>query len=320
MRYYVGDEARLRRRVEETAMSVFDRWSYEEITTPAVDYYVLFEHGMGPSEAQRSFRFTDNDGRMLTLRPDVTSSIARAAATLLTHRSRPLRLCYAAPVFKQQTPSAAEWRRENTQLGGELIGTAEASADLEILQVAAEILNRLGFEGRYCITINNVEIFNGLAEQFSLDRDSRETIRRLIDSRATPELERYSSETQIRTVFSELIRLKGKREILQQAETLNSNPRAETGLARLADLWQAIEANGLADSFEIDLGDVSSLDYYTGLSFKVFVNGAGLRIGGGGRYDGLISNFGRAEPAIGFVLNLDELTDVLLRRQADSDH
>src|SRR6476660_7590507 len=82
MRYYFGLEARLRRTVEEIGMSIFDGWSYEEITTPTVDYYSLFEHGMGRSEADRAFRFTDTDGRLLALRPDVTSATARAAATL----------------------------------------------------------------------------------------------------------------------------------------------------------------------------------------------------------------------------------------------
>src|SRR6266403_3977836 len=106
MRYYIGDEARLRGAVEKSAMSVFDGWSYEEMSTPSVDYYDLFEQGMG-AEAHRAFRFTDNDGRMLALRPDITSSVARAAATLLAERNRPLRLCYAASVFKQQQQSHA---------------------------------------------------------------------------------------------------------------------------------------------------------------------------------------------------------------------
>ena len=82
MRYYIGAEARLRRTIEDTAMSVFAAWSYEEVITPSVDYYDLFEQGMGQTEAQRGFRFTDNDGRLLALRPDVTSSVARMAATL----------------------------------------------------------------------------------------------------------------------------------------------------------------------------------------------------------------------------------------------
>ena len=68
---------------------------------------------------------------------------------------------------------------------------------------------------------------------------------------------------------------------------------------------------GLDNSFEIDLADVSSLDYYTGLSFKVFVRGIGYRVGRGGRYDGLTANFGNSEPAVGFVLNLDSLVEVL---------
>ena len=117
MRYYIGAEARLRRKIEDAAMSVFESWSYEEVITPSVDYYDLFEQGMGQTEAQRGFRFMDSDGRLLALRPDVTSSVARIAATLLADRARPLRFCYAAPVFRQQTQSHAEWRRENTQLG-----------------------------------------------------------------------------------------------------------------------------------------------------------------------------------------------------------
>ena len=134
MRYYIGAEARLRRNVEDIAMSVFQGWDYEEVITPSVDYYELFEQGMGQREAQRGFRFTDHDGRLLALRPDVTSSVARMAATLLAERPRPLRFCYAAPVFRQQTQSHAEWRRENTQLGCELIGTGGKPADLEVLR------------------------------------------------------------------------------------------------------------------------------------------------------------------------------------------
>jgi ATP phosphoribosyltransferase regulatory subunit len=317
MRYYLGDEARLRRSVEATAMSVFDRWRYEEITTPAVDYYLLFEHGMGKAEAERSFRFTDNDGRLLTLRPDITSSVARAAATLLADKPRPLRLCYAAPVFKQQHQSPAEWRRETTQLGCELIGAADARADLEILQLATEILTQVGLQDSFCITINSVDIFNGLAEQSSLDATGREEMRRLIDSRDVAALEEFFRvnpfDSGTRTAFAQLMKANGKRAVLNEARRYVTNPRSNAALEALDQLWQAIESLRLDGSFEIDLADVSSLDYYTGLSFKIFVKGAGARVGRGGRYDSLISNFGRDEPAIGFVLNLDALTEVLLR-------
>jgi ATP phosphoribosyltransferase regulatory subunit len=312
MRYYIGAEARLRRTIEDAAMSVFESWSYEEVITPSVDYYDLFEQGMGPAEAQRGFRFTDSDGRLLALRPDVTSSVARVAATLLADRPRPLRFCYAAPVFRQQPQSHAEWRRENTQLGCELIGAGGKQADLEVLRLAAEILTRLNLQSSYCITINNVEFFNGVAEQLKLDMPGRERLRRLIDTREAAELERFLKPEH--RAFTQLTQLTGKREVLQSARRVIDNARSAAALDSIQDLWIEIESLGLQGSFEIDLGDVPSLDYYTGLSLKIFVHGAGSSIGRGGRYDGLTGNFGRAEPAVGFVLNLDALTEVVGRR------
>ncbi|CAN5215543.1 ATP phosphoribosyltransferase regulatory subunit [soil metagenome] len=317
MRYYFGAEARLRRVVEDTAMSVFDGWSYEEMTTPSVDYYALFEHGMGRRQAERAFRFTDADGRRLALRPDVTSSLARAAATLFAERERPLRLCYAAPVFRQKPQSHAEWRRESRQIGCELIGAANTEAYMEMLAIAVEVLQRLGFgQNSYCITLNDVEVFNGVAEGLALDDSSRDQMRLLIDSRDAADLQRFLAPYAApdeREGFARLIQLSGKRETLAEARRLITNPRSVAALHRLEELWRIIEALSLTDYFEIDFGDVSGLDYYTGLTFKMYLSGAGARVGGGGRYDQLTSNFGRPEPAVGFVFDLDALTDVLAR-------
>jgi ATP phosphoribosyltransferase regulatory subunit len=314
MRYYLGAEARLRRSVEDTAMSVFAGWSYEEVITPTVDYYALFEQGMG-EEARRAFRFTDRDGGLLTMRPDVTSSVARLAETLLKDSSRPLRLCYAAPVFRQQQQSHVEWRRENTQLGCELIGASGPTADLETLLVAAEILARLGLRNSSCITINDVEIFNGLAGEVGVEDEGREKLRLLVDTRDVAELSRFLSTYKAReetlNAFFGLTQLTGNGEILGEARRLITNERSSRALESLGKLWAVIDSLALHDLFEIDLADVSSLDYYTGLSFKIFVQGAGYRIGRGGRYDGLTANFGRTEPAVGFVVNLDSLTEIL---------
>lgn len=319
MRYYFGAEARLRRAVEDTVMSVFDGWAYEEITTPAVDYYALFERGMGHAAAHRAFRFTDTDGRLLALRPDITSSVARAAATLFAARPRPLRLCYAAPVFRQQPASHAEWRRESAQLGCEHIGAGAGAevAELEELLIVAEVLTRLGLQGAHRITLNSVEVFNGVAENLRLDVEARERLRQLIDAKDAAELERflspYAASADERRAFARLTRLTGQREILHEAGRVISNARSTAALGALEKLWDVIESLDLQSSFEIDLGDVSGLDYYTGLFFKVYVAGAGARVGRGGRYDSLTANFGRGEPAVGFVLDLDTLTDVLLR-------
>src|SRR6185503_4709439 len=168
------------------------------------------------------------------------------AATLLADRPRPLRFCYAAPVFKQQPQSHAEWRRENTQLGCELIGGG-VNGDLEVLRLAAEILSRLDLQSTYCITINHVEIFNGLAAELDLDTTAREQLRRLIDTRETTLLQ--------------LPQLTGKRDVLQAARKVIRNHRSLAALDSLQDLWSEIESLGLENEFEIDLGDVPNLDY-----------------------------------------------------------
>jgi ATP phosphoribosyltransferase regulatory subunit len=315
LRYYSGHEARLRRLIEETAMSVFEGWSYEEVITPTLDYYSLFERGMGSSEAHHAFRFADTDGRLLALRPDVTSGIARLTATLLANRPRPLRLCYAAPVFRQQGQSTIEWRRESTQIGCELVGQNSAASDIEVLVIACEVLRRLHLDRGYVITLNDVEVFNGVAESLGFDSNTRDQLRQLVDGRNVADLESFlTSRASVEDcrAISQLIRLSGKRETLAEARSIITNARSRAALDRLESLWRIIESLALADHFEIDLGDVSRLDYYTGLTFKVYIEGAGARVGSGGRYDNLTANFGKSEPAVGFVLDLDALAGLLL--------
>jgi len=315
LRYYSGHEARLRRVIEETAMSVFEGWSYEEVITPTLDYYSLFERGMGPSEAHHAFRFTDTDGRLLALRPDVTSGIARVTATLFANRPRPLRLCYAAPVFRQQGQSTIEWRRESTQIGCELVGQNSAASDIEVLAIACEVLRRLHLDRGYVITLNDVEVFNGVAESLGFDSGARDQLRQLEDGRNVADVEAFlTSRASVEDVraISQLIRLSGKLETLDSARGLIKNARSSAALDRLENLWRIIESLALTDHFEIDLGDVSRLDYYTGLTFKIYIEGAGARVGSGGRYDNLTANFGKSEPAVGFVLDLDALAGLLL--------
>jgi len=316
LRYFFGREARVRRAIEETALAVFEGWSYEEITTPTIDYYSLFEQGMG-NEASNSLRFMDADGKLLAVRPDVTSSVARAAVTLLKRRERPLRLWYVAPVFRQHAKSQAEFRRELTQIGCELFGVGGDPAEIEMLLIACEIFDRLGLRNDFIITLNDVEIFNGVAENLELDSAQRAAMRELIDSRNATDLERLLSQfaaVDESRRFAELTQLSGKGEVFDAARQVITNERSRAALDRLELVWETMVSLNLMDRFEVDLGDVSTLDYYTGLNFKIYLKGAGVRIGSGGRYDHLTAKLGAAEPAIGFVIDLDALTDVMIAR------
>jgi ATP phosphoribosyltransferase regulatory subunit len=321
MRYYFGREARVRRAVEDAVMSVFDGWGYEEIAAPTVDYYALFERGMGREEARRSFRFTDTDGRLLALRPDVTSSVARAAATLFASAPRPLRFCYAASVFFQRPRSHAEWKRQGRQLGCELIGASGGEADAEVLAVAAEVLARLGL--RFRVTLNHVGVFKGVAEQLGLEEAERERVRRLIDARDAAGLEVILETLAVEDASGlarGLTRLAGGRGAIEEARAALDNARSREALDALEKTWGIVEALELSDVFDFDLGDVSGLDYYTGLVFKIYAEGAGSRVGSGGRYDELTANFGRREPAVGFVLDLDAVSEILSRGDFDSEN
>src|SRR4030095_6429606 len=187
------------------------------------------------------------------------------------------------------------------------------AADMEILAIAAEVLRRLGLD-QVLITLSDVEIFNGIVESLRLDSTARDELRRLVDIRAIAELERflapYASAEEC-SAFADLIQLSGKQEIFNKAYHVITNARSRAALERLESLWRVIESLGMSGYFEIDLGDVTRLDYYTGLPFQNYVGGVGARVGSGGRYDNLTARFGAAEPAVGFVLELDPLADLL---------
>ena len=207
------------------------------------------------------------------------------------------------------------------QIGGELLGANSSVADMEILAIVCEVLECLDLDRHCSITLNDVDVFNGIAEELKLKPEARNEMRELVDARNAADLERFLagySAAADSQAFAQLIQLSGKRKTLSDARRLITNARSQSALDRLERLWSVIESLDLADRFEIDLGDVSRLDYYTGLTFKIYVSGAGARVGSGGRYDGLTASFGRAEPAVGFVLELGALTEVLLARAYES--
>jgi ATP phosphoribosyltransferase regulatory subunit len=142
-------------------------------------------------------------------------------------------------------------------------------------------------------------------------------MRGFIDSRNATDLKQFllqfaSPEESAR--FAELIQLSGKSEVFGAARQVITNQRSCAALDRLERTWAVIDSRNLSDRFEVDLGDVSELDYYTALNFKIYLPGAGVCIGSGGRYDHLTAKLGKPEPAIGFVIDLDALTPLLLAR------
>lgn len=317
VQYFFDEEVKLRRHVERRAMEIFAGWSYDEIILPMFDYHDLFARGMGEEKAERTYRFVDRDGALLALRPELTSLVARTVATRFKRKSRPVRLCYSGEVFRYDEPTERA-AREFYQLGVEHIGQPDIVADIEVLLVAAEVLSSLGLEG-FRIALSHVDFFNGVADFLTLDEVRRAELRELIDRRNSLALDQFLQarashiEPARRAGFSRLIQIAGKEDAIQRAKEILLNQRSRVAIDHLARIYSTLTELGLAENFDIDLGDTGGLEYYTGLTFKVYVPHWGVEIGGGGRYDNLIANFGEPEPAVGFSFALDGLVGAVAR-------
>lgn len=312
VQYIFDDEVRVRRWIERQVMSVFEGWSYSEIILPIFDYADLFALGMGKDQAEMTYRFTGHDGKLLALRPEMTSLVARTVATRFGNRPRPIRLSYSGEVFRWDEPRGGR-QYEFHQIGLEHIGSDRLEADTEVLVIAIEALRRLGLEG-FTITLGHADFFNGIAERLGLDEDARRSLREAIDRKDTERLDTFleaHADPSSRDTFCRLTALAGKREVIEHARALAPNNKSVTALDDLDRVYRIAEALGIQAYIDIDLGDVGGLDYYTGLTFKIYVPGLGTALGRGGRYDRLLENFGLAEPAVGFSLCLDWLAQLL---------
>lgn len=300
-----GEAARVRRRLQRSAMDVLERGGYEELIPPTLEYQDTFLRAGGPGVAERLIRFPDRDGRILALRYDFTASLARVAATTFAGASGPLRLSYSGNVYRQGAERGGRVR-VMLQVGAELMGQPGLAGDVEIVQLTIALLRSAGVQD-FQVNVGHVGVLApGLA---ALPEAERAEVRRWIDRKDRGSLHRalgdLGGEAATLTVLPFVI---GRREAL--AGALGSAPPAAVdGLERLLALDAALDAEERAHVV-YDLGEVRGLEYYTGIHFEVFVAGAGRAAGAGGRYDDLMAKFGRPMSAVGLSLDLDTIAEV----------
>ncbi len=302
-----GDAARRRRALQRAAVGVLERAGYEELLPPTFEYEDVFLRAGGTGVAERLLRFPDRDGRILALRYDFTSSIARIASTTFAGAALPLRLSYSGRVYRQE-PERGGRPRETLQVGAELLGDGSLEADVEIVRLTIALIQAAGL-GDFQVNLGHAGVLApGLA---ALEEPLRAQVRRWIDRKDRGGLTRAlagregDAATLLRLPF-----VIGRREALETA--LPATPAsAVAGLRHLLALDDALTA---AERGHVvyDLGEVRGLDYYTGVHFEVYVSGAGRAAGAGGRYDELMGRFGRPMPAVGVSLDLDAMAEVPL--------
>ncbi len=300
---FYGREARLRKQVERVVGDVFSGWSYEEVIVPLFDYYEVFARAGGPSFAEHIYRFIGREGELLALRPDFTALVAKVVASRMQDRSLPLRLFYSGEVLRYQPPKAGQ-QKELFQIGLEHIGNGLA-ADLEVLLVAFEALGRLGVNDAV-LTLGHAGFLVGVLEDSEVPPDLQPE---LLEAMRARNADRAGSVLgkEVPAAVLEAMRLFGGPEILERAQSVATRPESQAALERLEAISKELYTLGFGERIQFDLGEVRDFDYYTGMIFELHAPGTGLELGGGGRYDSLLTKFGVAHPAVGFSLSLDRL-------------
>jgi ATP phosphoribosyltransferase regulatory subunit len=304
-----GDVTR-RRRVQRTWFMLAEALGYQEVIPPTFEYEEVFTRSAGPELASRLIRFVDRDGRLVALRADFTSAIARMVATRLAGEPGPLRLSYAGKVYRQ-TPEAVGLRREIFQLGAELIGDPSPEADVESLRLVVGLMRELGV-GEFQINLGDIRFIRPLLH--GLPADQALALRTAIDRKDRAALaagaRQFGAPAAVARALVELPELIGRGEVLNRARSLASGSEAEDAIERLRRV-DALLSDDERRHVVYDLGEIRGLGYYSGIQFEVFVAGVGRAVGYGGRYDGLLAQYGADRPAVGFALETDALADLL---------
>lgn len=311
------EECFIKRNLEQRVRELFRSYGYFEIETPTLEFYDTFSAGADSTPQESMFKFFDQQGRILVLRPDITVPVARIAATKYKDMRHPLRLSYIANTFHYHELGGGR-QKEFTQAGVEILGVSSPEADAEVIATAINAVRATGLEN-FQVDIGQVEFFKGLMEEAGLTGDQMEQVRVLIDRKDFLAVEDLVRDFDIRQELKELIlglpKLFGSIDVIDRVEKLYLNKRCLKALQNLRSVLGILEDYGLDKYVSVDLGMVQSLNYYTGLIFRGFTYGVGFPVLSGGRYDSLVEKFGSGCPATGFSLGINMIMMALDRQK-----
>lgn len=304
--------------LESRILKVFHQYGYHDIQTPMFEYFDVFRKEIGTIPSKDLYKLFDKEGNTLALRPDITPSIARAAATLFGDEELSVRLCYTGNTFINHSSYQGRLR-EVTQTGVELIGDDTVEADAEMLALVIESLLSVGLK-EFQLSVGNVDYFSSLIEDANLDEDARERVTILINNRNYFGVEDYLDKIRVkrssREAFASLNGLVGGPEVLKDAKDIAPNSAGVMAVRRLEKIYDVLKLYGMEQFITFDLSMTGgTYGYYTGIIFRGYTFGTGDAIVKGGRYDRLLEKFGKDSPSIGFAIVVDELMNAMNRQK-----
>lgn len=313
----------------EKLTAVFRNSGFVPIDTPALEYAEILLRKSGGETEKQVFRFTDNGGRDIALRFDLTVPFARFVAEHKNELYFPFKRYHMAKVWRGEKPQAGRYR-EFMQCDFDIIGADSAGSDFEILSLIRNAFDAIAVSG-ITIRISHRGIFNRLLARLGLSGKS-EDILRLADKAAKISGTDFVSQMHALTEsadkaeavlhyirLSESAKEQGFERTLDEMEAAAGGPAADT--ERLREIYACMQAEGIEDTFCLDPSITRGLDYYTGIVYETFLNGL-PEIGSvcsGGRYDNLAGLYMKEEiSGVGASIGLDRLIAALEKLQPGS--
>lgn len=297
-----GETIRRHRHVIDTGRDTARLYGYEEIATPIFEFTEVFKRSLGDTSdvvTKEMYTFEDRGGDSLTLRPENTASVARAVISGGMLQALPLKLFYAGPMFRYERPQKGRLRQFH-QIGVELIGAAEPLADVEVIAVGAQTLERLGIADQVTLELNTLG-----------DPESRLAYRQQLVGYLEGHRDRLSEDSRLRLERNPMRILdskdEGDRAIVRDA------PRLADSLNQVSrDFFAAVEdgLDELGIAYTLNERLVRGLDYYTHTAFEFTTTALGAQgaVIAGGRYDGLVEEIGGPPtPGVGWAAGVERL-------------
>lgn len=306
-RDFYPDDCAARNYVFEKWRAVARRYGFVEYEAPVLEPTDLYKKKSGDEITQQLFCFTDKGEREVSMRPELTPSLARMAAARQRDFKKPLKWFSIGQFFRYEKHQKGRGR-EFYQFNCDILGESSAAADAELIALAIDLMRDFGFTGKdFKIRLSDRNAWTDFATGAGVPEERLTEFLQVIDK-----LERESDEKTSAKLEPLGISLASVRDFIANGES------ASRIVARiLADLG----ARGMADFVEVDLSIVRGLAYYTGAVFEVFDIGKGMRaVAGGGRYDSLVNLIGGVDlPAAGFAMGDMVITDLIRESAGPGD-
>ena len=316
-RDFFPEEFALRRHIFEAWRRVATRYGFEEWDGPPLEPLELYTAKSGAEIVGQLYAFEDKGGRQVSLRPEMTPTLARMVASRANGLKKPIRWFSIPQLFRYERQQRGRLR-EHFQLNVDLIGEAGPLADAEVIAVAVDAMRELGLSERDVrVRVSDRRLLTVLLNEVGLDEVHHASAFQLLDKFGRSEYGNARRGLIGQGASDEAIaRLEMVKEVRVWADLETRFPAAAGAGTALRGVFDALQSMGLGDWLDLDLTIVRGLAYYTGTVFELFDSSYSLRaICGGGRYDNLLKALGGVDlPALGFGMGDVVLSELLKER------